>query len=127
MLKLNTQKIINDVENNFIKNDLPLLRIGDNVRIGVKIVEGRDELGEAARGLLHERLVTYQTDEKGQPINELLIEEVGCPVIDVEGNVCGIAIASRGRNETQRGPSSILPNHIVNRVIERLLADAKSK
>ena len=43
MLKLNTQKIINDVENNFIKNDLPLLRIGDNVRIGVKIVEGNKE------------------------------------------------------------------------------------
>ena len=43
MLKLNTQKIINDVESNFIKNDLPLLRIGDNVRIGVKIVEGNKE------------------------------------------------------------------------------------
>ncbi len=43
MLKLNTQKIINNVESNFIKNDLPLLRIGDNVRIGVKIVEGNKE------------------------------------------------------------------------------------
>ena len=43
MLKLNTQKIINDVESNFIKNDLPLLRIGDNVKIGVKIVEGNKE------------------------------------------------------------------------------------
>ena len=43
MLKLNTQKIINDIESNFIKNDLPLLRIGDNVRIGVKIVEGNKE------------------------------------------------------------------------------------
>ena len=43
MLKLNTQKIINDVESKFIKNDLPLLRIGDSVRIGVKIVEGNKE------------------------------------------------------------------------------------
>jgi large subunit ribosomal protein L19 len=43
MLKLNTQKTINDVENKFIKNDLPLLRIGDSVRIGVKIVEGNKE------------------------------------------------------------------------------------
>ena len=43
MLKLNTQKTINDVESNFIKKDLPLLRIGDNVRIGVKIVEGNKE------------------------------------------------------------------------------------
>jgi large subunit ribosomal protein L19 len=43
MLKLNTQKTFNDVENKFIKNDLPLLRIGDSVRIGVKIVEGNKE------------------------------------------------------------------------------------
>ena len=43
MLKLNTQKTINDVESNFIKKDLPLLRIGDNVKIGVKIVEGNKE------------------------------------------------------------------------------------
>ena len=43
MLNLNTQKIINDVENKFIKNDLPLLRIGDSLRIGVKIVEGNKE------------------------------------------------------------------------------------
>ena len=43
MLKLNTQKTINDVENNFIKKDVPLLRIGDSVRIGVKIVEGNKE------------------------------------------------------------------------------------
>ena len=38
---------------------------------------------------------------------ELLQREVGCPVIDVEGHIRGIAIASRGRNETQRGPTSV--------------------
>ncbi len=43
---------------------------------GVKIVSGRDELAEAARNLLHSRLVTYQTDAHGQPVNEILIEEV---------------------------------------------------
>ena len=43
MLKFNPQKIINDVECAFIKTDLPLLRIGDSVRIGVKIVEGNKE------------------------------------------------------------------------------------
>lgn len=41
---------------------------------GVKLVDGRDEVTEAARSLLHTRLVTYQTDASGQPINELLIE-----------------------------------------------------
>ena len=43
MVKLNTQKIINNLENNFLKNDLPLLRIGDSVRVGVKIIEGNKE------------------------------------------------------------------------------------
>jgi len=43
MLKLDTQKTINDVESNFIKTDIPVLKIGDNVRIGVKIVEGNKE------------------------------------------------------------------------------------
>lgn len=43
---------------------------------GVKIVSGRDELEQAARAMLHSRLVTYQTDANGQPVNEILIEEV---------------------------------------------------
>lgn len=43
---------------------------------GVKIVSNRDELEKVARELLHTQLVTYQTTEEGQPINELLIEEV---------------------------------------------------
>ena len=43
MLKLNPQKTINAVENSFLKQSLPLLRIGDNVRIGVKIIEGNKE------------------------------------------------------------------------------------
>ena len=43
MLKLNIQKTISDIENNFIKKDLPILKIGDNVKIGVKIIEGNKE------------------------------------------------------------------------------------
>ena len=43
MLKLNTQKTISDIEKNFLKNDLPILKIGDNVKIGVKIIEGNKE------------------------------------------------------------------------------------
>ncbi len=58
---------------------------------------------------------------------ELLQREVGCPVIDVEGRIRGIAIASRGRNETQRGPTSVLPSHIVSRVTKQLMAEANSK
>ncbi len=43
---------------------------------GVKLVKGRDELAEFARKVLFTNLVTYQTDENGQPVNELLIEEI---------------------------------------------------
>lgn len=41
---------------------------------GVKIVNNRDELVAAVKGMLGRRLVTYQTDAKGQPINSVLIE-----------------------------------------------------
>lgn len=43
MLKLDTQNTIKNLESNFIKKDLPLLKIGDGVKIGVKIVEGNKE------------------------------------------------------------------------------------
>lgn len=40
---LNIQETINNIENSFIKKDLPVLKIGDNVKIGVKIIEGNKE------------------------------------------------------------------------------------
>lgn len=43
MLKLNPEKTINNIEKSFIKKNLPILQIGDNVKIGVKIIEGNKE------------------------------------------------------------------------------------
>ena len=43
MVKLNAQKTIKDIESTFIKKDLPKLKIGDNVKVGVKIIEGNKE------------------------------------------------------------------------------------
>ena len=43
MRKLNPQKTIQALENSFLKQDLPFLQIGDNVKIGVKIIEGNKE------------------------------------------------------------------------------------
>jgi hypothetical protein len=37
MVKLNSQKTIQNVENDFLKENLPILKIGDNVKIGVKL------------------------------------------------------------------------------------------
>ena len=42
---------------------------------GVKIVSSKEELEEISQSLLGTRLVTYQTDEKGQPVNQLWIEK----------------------------------------------------
>ena len=42
---------------------------------GVKIVSSKEELSQVTNSLLGTRLVTYQTDEKGQPVNSVLVEE----------------------------------------------------
>ena len=43
MVKLNSQKTIHNIEKTFLKKDLPVLKIGDNVKVGVKIIEGNRE------------------------------------------------------------------------------------
>ncbi|MBS0350493.1 MAG: ADP-forming succinate--CoA ligase subunit beta [Proteobacteria bacterium] len=42
---------------------------------GVKIVDNKDALQAAVKALLGTRLVTYQTDAHGQPVNQVLIEQ----------------------------------------------------
>ena len=42
---------------------------------GVKIVDSLDGVKDAAAGMLGQRLVTKQTDAKGLPINQVLVEE----------------------------------------------------
>lgn len=42
---------------------------------GVKIVSSKEELAQVAKALLGTRLVTYQTDAHGQPVNQLLIAQ----------------------------------------------------
>jgi large subunit ribosomal protein L19 len=52
MFKLNSQNTIKNLEKNFIKNDLPVLKIGDNVKIGVKIIEGNKERVQSYEGTI---------------------------------------------------------------------------
>ena len=52
MVKLNSQKTIHSVESNFLKKDLPILKIGDNVKIGVKIIEGTRERVQSYEGTI---------------------------------------------------------------------------
>ncbi|OGV50297.1 MAG: succinate--CoA ligase subunit beta [Legionellales bacterium RIFCSPHIGHO2_12_FULL_42_9] len=42
---------------------------------GVKIISTKDELALTTKSLLGTRLVTYQTDANGQPVNSVLVEE----------------------------------------------------
>jgi len=43
MAKLNAQQIVNGVEAQFLKKEIPPVRIGDSVKVGVKIIEGSKE------------------------------------------------------------------------------------
>ena len=43
MVKLNSQKIIQNVEANFLKKNLPIIKVGDSIKVGVKIIEGTRE------------------------------------------------------------------------------------
>jgi large subunit ribosomal protein L19 len=43
MIKLDCEKTISKIENKFIKENLPIIKIGDSVKIGVKIIEGTKE------------------------------------------------------------------------------------
>ena len=43
MAKLNIQQTIHSVAKGFLKTDLPIIRIGDNLKVGVKIIEGNKE------------------------------------------------------------------------------------
>lgn len=42
---------------------------------GVKFVKSKQELEDVTRSLLGRRLVTYQTDSRGQPVNQVFIAE----------------------------------------------------
>ena len=47
----NENKVVN-LENQFLKKDLPVLKIGDNLKIGVKIIEGNKERVQFYEGTL---------------------------------------------------------------------------
>jgi len=43
MPKLNYEQIINNLQDQYLKKETPNVQIGDNVKIGVKIIEGNKE------------------------------------------------------------------------------------
>ena len=52
MSKLNIQQTIKNVEQEFLKPQLPILKIGDNVKLGIKIIEGNKERTQFYEGTI---------------------------------------------------------------------------
>jgi len=52
MSKLNIQQTITNIEKEFLKENLPILRIGDNVKLGIKIIEGNKERTQFYEGTI---------------------------------------------------------------------------
>ncbi|MBI2791323.1 MAG: ADP-forming succinate--CoA ligase subunit beta [Gammaproteobacteria bacterium] len=95
---------------------------------GVKIVSNRDELENATRSMLHSRLVTYQTDSHGQPINEILIEEVSSikkelyvgAVLDRSSQRVVIMASTEGGVDIEKVASET-PEKIIKLIVDPLL------
>jgi succinyl-CoA synthetase beta subunit len=58
---------------------------------GVKFVSSKEELADVAKSLLGTRLVTFQTDERGQPVNQVFIAEP----VDIERELYLGAVVDR--------------------------------
>lgn len=43
MKSFNNQKIIDELQNQYLKKDFPKIQIGDSIKVGVKIIEGNKE------------------------------------------------------------------------------------
>ncbi|BES71211.1 ADP-forming succinate--CoA ligase subunit beta [Marinobacter nanhaiticus D15-8W] len=59
---------------------------------GVKLVSSKDEIREFAEYWLGRNLVTYQTDEKGQPVSKILVEDL----TDIDQELYLGAVVDRG-------------------------------
>ena len=60
------QKILDTVEKTYLKTDLPNIRVGDTVRLGVEIREG-----EKTRVQAYEGVVISQKNSANKQVNEV--------------------------------------------------------
>ena len=52
MTRLNSNQLINIVQDNFLRKGLPNIKVGDTVKIGVKIIEGNKERVQFYEGIV---------------------------------------------------------------------------
>jgi len=65
------QKILDTVEKTYLKTDLPNIRVGDTVRLGVEIREGEKTRVQAYEGVVISKktVLTKQVNEVGDARN----------------------------------------------------------
>ncbi|WP_349677010.1 ATP-grasp domain-containing protein, partial [Marinobacter sp. UBA2688] len=59
---------------------------------GVKLVKSKDDIRAFAENWLGKNLVTYQTDENGQPVSKILVESL----TDIDQELYLGAVVDRG-------------------------------
>lgn len=52
MKNFNNQKIINEFQKQYLKEDFPKIQIGDSIKVGVKIIEGNKERTQFYEGTI---------------------------------------------------------------------------
>ena len=81
---------------------------------GVELVDSVQEAEAFAEKWLGHNLVTYQTDERGQPVNTILIEEC----IDIAEELYLGAVIDRASQRLVFMASQEGPSDVVNRLLE---------
>nr|YP_009028888.1 ribosomal protein L19 [Coscinodiscus radiatus]AGH28432.1 ribosomal protein L19 [Coscinodiscus radiatus] len=52
MINFKNQNIINEFQNQYLKKSLPNIEVGDNIKVGVKIIEGNKERVQFYEGIV---------------------------------------------------------------------------
>ena len=76
MAKLNIQQTVNNIETNFLKKDISPLQIGDNVKVGVKIIEGEKERVQFYEGTIIAKKISLY-------VHSLLLNLISLNLIDL--------------------------------------------
>lgn len=52
MIKINKQQLLEQVQSPFLKKNLPKIKVGDSLKVGVKIIEGNKERTQFYEGTI---------------------------------------------------------------------------
>ena len=64
MIKFNNKEIVEQFQKQYLKTNLPVIKIGDSIKIGVKIIEGNKERVQFYEGTV--------ISKKGESLNTMI-------------------------------------------------------